>query len=1547
MNKILKRLIGLAVAAPILIIAFLAGSILFTIYILISNYGYCTLPFQQECWNPDAVYFDDPIRDEEILSASRHMDEVRKNLGTKGVTTFNNYYDVVPVYDSEDIQKKDSAEYLRNGKKKEEKKEENKDKKTDAKPDDSKKTAMNNNQGTVVAAEEASGNSGALYNVTKVPPDDPVLRDMITKVLGRDITANGRTNAFRQNITQYVNDVITAASGQGIDPRFLTAIIVHETWYGTAGGVHNRNNTGGIVCVNKPQFHTTGCSNGMTHFATIGDSIRYQADILKRLYVNEGRVTVPQIGAKYAPIGADNDPGDLNKYWVPNIGKTLKSMGITEDIGVPISGIIDFGNSSGGGSAVTPFPDASKYKQMEVFKMKLEKDSSLTKNISVRDMKKNSKEFVLKWFPNADKDAVDKMFKMMGAQPATMNEAEVHLRTLIQLDMEGTLGLDMQKYEIAHALLRAKRDAGAKEKGEDNDKNVFKKVPMENHKKEFLKWLGSVGYAKNIKAKSLDELIEKVMLTEEFQNKNLLLSEAAKDELIYPFLVFEMKKVPKKKDLTADNLQKVYDKYVEENKINEQVLSVLAIGHYMKRSGYEEFVKQYEDDLGVFAFGKEAVEESFKKYINGEREKALSADFEAKANKEHANLGFFGKVGEQIKGLGGMPAAWAKGTYFDMKVKGNTFVRFAIYNKSRELVEIGSYSRNICFLSERYGKEDKGMISSTIDKAKAGLDSILPGDWFSKPKAYGDIDSVENFCIKVNKLAVGDGKLTWEESQVLDKTRVTQNITFTCEAKPEEVVRQAIEAEKARRAEEAAHKQTSSGGGGAPYKEAVNNLFPKDPNDPFNLKKNSKVDSKVKVLGQFQDEDELAPRSPYKLESSTHTIDIEDIPEALTEKANGYMTEGNAEKIFDKIKDEFKGGTARIDKDGVTVGKVTGGSDSYHVELVNMESNEMRIMDISGTLDCSDKKDPTYGVPTHERKLRTEITVEAFYPSTYQAYAVAERFNLSGTGGAAKPSSGGQAGGNASGGLPTDGGMTGVSTGKVLDMEATAYGPDCQGCIGITAYGINIKGKPTPKVIAVDPKTIPLGTYVYVEGYGEAIAGDTGSAIKGNIIDLLYPSEAASEAWGRRKVKVTILSGKPPGYGNEGKAPATPSTGAGTGTTAPSTGNPSTGTPATGNPFGTKGKSTGYPNGVEWDKITNDKLVGDTDIHPTLAARLIKLAEEKGQTKITITDGGRSRAEQEELKKRKPDLAAEAGKSKHEAGLAADITEQWLKDLRDPELQKYGLHKPVMFKGEDWHIEVLETGSSVGKSDKSNDEVIKTLGGLDPSVQVNGGAAKDGKKSFKDASIEQFFTYTNVDYSNDADWKKKVGEWFTDRSVAGGPVGSGAGGSGAGADASKILDPQAYDGVQFQFPLAPGPNGKYLISSGFGNRDGGAHTGMDFKGAMGTPIYSATDGTVQAAGVGQGYGNRVRVMIKTPKGDTLYMTYGHLSEVLAKEGQTVKRGDLIGKMGNTGQSTGVHLHFDVGFNGYAADQRVNPVPILGMNASNTECQAAAENCPAK
>jgi 3D (Asp-Asp-Asp) domain-containing protein len=59
--------------------------------------------------------------------------------------------------------------------------------------------------------------------------------------------------------------------------------------------------------------------------------------------------------------------------------------------------------------------------------------------------------------------------------------------------------------------------------------------------------------------------------------------------------------------------------------------------------------------------------------------------------------------------------------------------------------------------------------------------------------------------------------------------------------------------------------------------------------------------------------------------------------------------------------------------------------------------------------------------------------------------------------------------------------------------------------------------------VAVDPNVIPLGTRLYVEGYGEAIASDTGGAIQGNIVDVHFSTYAECIAWGRRTVQVTIL----------------------------------------------------------------------------------------------------------------------------------------------------------------------------------------------------------------------------------------------------------------------------------------------------------------------------------------------------------------------------------------------------------------------------------------
>jgi uncharacterized protein YabE (DUF348 family) len=99
-----------------------------------------------------------------------------------------------------------------------------------------------------------------------------------------------------------------------------------------------------------------------------------------------------------------------------------------------------------------------------------------------------------------------------------------------------------------------------------------------------------------------------------------------------------------------------------------------------------------------------------------------------------------------------------------------------------------------------------------------------------------------------------------------------------------------------------------------------------------------------------------------------------------------------------------------------------------------------------------------------------------------------------------------------------------TDTGVEYYVNSTAYTADCNGCSGATATGINLRANPNAKIIAVDPRIIPLGTKVFVEGYGYAIAADTGSAIKGYKIDVFFPSTADAYRWGVRKVKIKILN---------------------------------------------------------------------------------------------------------------------------------------------------------------------------------------------------------------------------------------------------------------------------------------------------------------------------------------------------------------------------------------------------------------------------------------
>ncbi|GGF35828.1 hypothetical protein GCM10010954_38590 [Halobacillus andaensis] len=97
------------------------------------------------------------------------------------------------------------------------------------------------------------------------------------------------------------------------------------------------------------------------------------------------------------------------------------------------------------------------------------------------------------------------------------------------------------------------------------------------------------------------------------------------------------------------------------------------------------------------------------------------------------------------------------------------------------------------------------------------------------------------------------------------------------------------------------------------------------------------------------------------------------------------------------------------------------------------------------------------------------------------------------------------------------------SESKTLHMKATAYTADCTGCSGKTATGVDLNANPDKKVVAVDPSVIPLGSKVWVEGYGTAVAADTGGAIKGNKIDVHVPSSAEAKSFGRKTVEVKVL----------------------------------------------------------------------------------------------------------------------------------------------------------------------------------------------------------------------------------------------------------------------------------------------------------------------------------------------------------------------------------------------------------------------------------------
>jgi murein DD-endopeptidase MepM/ murein hydrolase activator NlpD len=146
----------------------------------------------------------------------------------------------------------------------------------------------------------------------------------------------------------------------------------------------------------------------------------------------------------------------------------------------------------------------------------------------------------------------------------------------------------------------------------------------------------------------------------------------------------------------------------------------------------------------------------------------------------------------------------------------------------------------------------------------------------------------------------------------------------------------------------------------------------------------------------------------------------------------------------------------------------------------------------------------------------------------------------------------------------------------------------------------------------------------------------------------------------------------------------------------------------------------------------------------------------------------------------------------------------------------------------------------------------------------------------------------------------------------------------ARAEAQDLTNALTY--VPLRRPLA----GELEMSSSFGVRidpfqhQPAMHTGMDFRGNLGDPVRATAAGRVTKAGWEGGYGQ----MVEIDHGEGLASRYGHLSEIDVTPGQKVRAGQIVGRLGSTGRSTGPHLHYETRINGEA----VNPAKFLAAGA---------------
>lgn len=124
--------------------------------------------------------------------------------------------------------------------------------------------------------------------------------------------------------------IVEAAKAAGIDPNLFAAVIAHETGFGTSNAIKNYNNPAGIM---DPKTKWTK----LKKFETLADGLEYSAKNLKRR-IDQAGGDMAKLASIYAPVGANNDPTNLNANWLGGVNKIYTSLGTTEKpVAIPAS----------------------------------------------------------------------------------------------------------------------------------------------------------------------------------------------------------------------------------------------------------------------------------------------------------------------------------------------------------------------------------------------------------------------------------------------------------------------------------------------------------------------------------------------------------------------------------------------------------------------------------------------------------------------------------------------------------------------------------------------------------------------------------------------------------------------------------------------------------------------------------------------------------------------------------------------------------------------------------------------------------------------------------------------------------------------------------------------------------------------------------------------------------------------------------------------------------------------------------------------------------